>query len=396
MNRTRRNELRRPDRGVAAAEAAPRVRLNDSAADRTAEAPTGSGSRRGVRSRRQAVAGAIGRAITDLLFPLVHLVVGGAVRVCFGRITTVGRERIPRRGAALLVANHPAAWTDVVVVEAALGRRIHFIAHQPLFRPWIRGLLLELFATLPVSYRSEDPESFAHNEVTFARCRAVFRKGQVVAMFPEGVSGGDRDLLPLKTGAARLLLEPASGGEHPQLIPIGIHYRDRTAFRTPVVVAVGPPIGFAMHCSGAGDPDAAVHALTDDMARAIAASMAAAAMEAHGGAPGSGRDATGRRQAFEALAALAMAAAVGRALHAVPLWGIERAARSLADQPQQIAFGRMVSGLVLIPLWYALLVGLAAALGGGAWFLVPASAPALGALACREHDRRLRATRPLP
>jgi 1-acyl-sn-glycerol-3-phosphate acyltransferase len=339
---------------------------------------------------------ATGRAVADLLFPLVHLVVRGAVRVCFGRIATVGREHLARRGPALLVANHPAAWTDVVVVEVALGRRIHFIAHQPLFRPWIRGLLLELFAALPVWYRSEDPESFAHNEVTFARCRAAFRKGHVVAMFPEGVSGGDRDLLPLKTGAARLLLESASGGEHPLLIPIGIHYRDRTAFRTPVVVAVGAPIGFEMHRFGTGDPAAAARALTDDMARAIAAAMAAAATRASGGAPGESRGATGRRPALEARAPVATAAAVGRALHAIPLWAIERAARSLANHPQQIAFGRMVFGLVLIPLWYALLVGLAVLLGGGAWFLVPASAPVLGALACREHDRRPRATGHLP
>jgi len=319
--------------------------------------------------------------------------VRAAVRVCFGPIATVGRERLPRRGPALLVANHPAAWTDVVVIEVALGRRIHFIAHQPLFRPWIRGLVLELFAALPVSHRSEDPESFAHNEVTFARCRAVFRKGHVVAMFPEGVSGGDRDLLPLKTGAARLLLESATGGEHPLLIPIGIHYRDRTVFRTPVVVAVGAPIGLEIHRFGAGDPKAAARELTDDMARAIAAAMAAAATRASGGAPVGSRGATGL-PAFEA--PLAAAAALGRALHAIPRWAIERAALSLADRPQQIAFGRMVFGLAVIPLWYALLVGLAGALGGGAWFLVPASAPVLGALACREHDRRLRATGHLP
>jgi hypothetical protein len=77
------------------------------------------------------------------------------------------------------------------------------------------------------------------------------------------------------------------------------------------------------------------------------------------------------------------------AFHAAPLWAIERAARRFADHPQQIAFGRMIAGLAVIPLWYALLATTAMALGGGAWLILPAAAPCLGALACRRYDRRL-------
>jgi len=59
-------------------------------------------------------------------------------------------------------------------------------------------------------------------------------------------------------------------------------------------------------------------------------------------------------------------------------------------------FARMVSGLILIPVWYALLAGLAAALGGGPWFALPALAALLGILLCRDHDRRCRRGRKHP
>lgn len=389
MNHARRNELSGLDAGAAAAAPVRLRRPNDTPADRTSGVSPGFGSTRRGRSGL----GAVGRALANALFPWLHLVVRAAVRVCFGRLETVGRERLPRRGPVLVVTNHPAAWTDVAVLEVALPRKLHFVAHQPLFRPWIRGLLLELFATLPVWRREEEPESVARNQGTFARCHALFRRGEVVVVFPEGVSGGDRGLLPLKTGTARMLLDRAGDGAgSPLVLPIAIHYDDRTVFRTRVVIAVGPPIAFEMRRAGVGDADAATRALTDDIARAITASLATAA--AHAAAAGRREGPAGlARRALEALATAG--AAIGRALHAAPLWAIERAARRFAREPQQVAFARMVAGLVMVPLWYALLAGLAATLGGGAWFLLPASAPPLGALACRDHDRRVRPSRPL-
>jgi 1-acyl-sn-glycerol-3-phosphate acyltransferase len=160
--------------------------------------------------------------------------------VAFRRFETSGRELFPACGPALVVANHPAAWTDVVVLDVALRRKLRFVAHERLFHPWIRGLLLKLHASLPVRYRHEDPESEAMNRATFDRCHELFRRGGAIVMFPEGVSGSDRVVRELKTGAARMVLEHvAAGGEAPALIPVGILYEDRTMFRTRVDVAVG-------------------------------------------------------------------------------------------------------------------------------------------------------------
>jgi 1-acyl-sn-glycerol-3-phosphate acyltransferase len=385
MKNARTNELGGAGAGAPTSERAAAIRLNGSPTDRSSGTATGSGSTAGASPRL----GAGGRALAAACFALVHLIVRAAVRVCFGRVATTGRERFPRRGPVLLLANHPAAWTDVVILEVALARRLHFIAHEPLFRPRIRGLLLELFAALPVWRRIEDPESDTHNRETFERCRGLFRAGEVVAVFPEGVSGGDRDLQPLKTGAARMLLQSTfEHDQRPLLIPVAIRYQDRTVFRTPVVVAIGPAIESEVHRSDPGDAAAAARALTEDMARGIVAALAGAAAYAEARTRARRTARPGAVQGMLAAPA-ALGGALGMALHAAPLWAIERAARRFADHPQQIAVGRMIAGLAVIPLWYALLATTAMALGGGAWLILPAAAPCLGALACRGHDRRL-------
>jgi 1-acyl-sn-glycerol-3-phosphate acyltransferase len=332
---------------------------------------------------------ALGRGLARLVFPCVRLLMEIVVRIVFRRLATSGIERLPARGPVLVVANHPAAWTDAVVLDVALRRKLRFVAHERLFHPRIRGVLLELHASLPVRYRHEDPASEAANRATFDRCHALFRRGAAIVMFPEGVSGGDRVLRPLRPGAARLALEQVAGDVRaPALVPVAIHYEDRTMFRTRVDVAVGEPLAVPEGDLRAPDPERAARALTDTIARALEAALATAAAQARAeGTPG-GAGAPPLRRGRVAAGVVGGLAMAGIALHLPPARATDWVARKVTGLPQQIAFGRIFTGLVLFPLWYLALAGLAAALGGGAWFALPLAAPWLGLLACREMDRR--------
>ncbi len=312
-----------------------------------------------------------------------------AAGVYFRRLAVIGDERFPRRGAVLVVANHPAAWTDVVVLDVALRRKLHFVAHETLFRPWIRGLAMKLFAAMPLRFRHEGPASIELNRRTFDRGHALFRRGEVIAFFPEGVSGDDRNVGPLKTGAARLALEAwATCAEPPVLIPVAIYYEDRTAFRSRVDVAVGEPIPLEPTMD---DPDDAAHALTRTMAQGLESALTAAA--GHARTPTSDAGAPGPRDPARTLTSLVVAG--GAAVNALPLIAIEGVARRFGNEPQRIAFTRILSGVVLLPLWYGALAALARALGGGAWYVVPLLAPVLGVVACRAIDRQRAAVAPL-
>ena len=202
-------------------------------------------------------------------FAAASLLMRAAVRVYFRSLRVRHVARFPRTGPVLVIANHPAMWTDVLVLDVALGRKLHFLALGRLFKPFARAILLELHGALPV-IQSPGGTARATNEETFRRCRELFARGDVVALFPEGVSEADRSVLELKTGAARLALEaardPADRERMPAVIPIGIHYADRTSYGTEVTVSVGQPIELApFRALERTDPERAVHELTEHM-----------------------------------------------------------------------------------------------------------------------------------
>ena len=249
----------------------------------------------GVRTARVAlVLRRLMDAFIALAFAGVSVMMRAAVRVYFRQLRVRHRERFPRTGPVLLVANHPAMWTDVLVLDVALGRKLHFLALGQLFKPFVRALLLELHGALPVIPSPGEHERTS-NEDTFRRCRALFTGGHVVALFPEGVSEADRAVLQLRTGAARLALaaarvDPArpteshragegdatgihgvdSRGHVPVLLPTGIHYADRTSFGSEVTVSVGEPVDLSPYLAQADvDPEKAVHALTEHLHQSL-------------------------------------------------------------------------------------------------------------------------------
>jgi glycerol-3-phosphate O-acyltransferase/dihydroxyacetone phosphate acyltransferase len=215
-----------------------------------------------------------GGALMAVAFAGIHLLIRAAVRIYFHRVRVRHRVRFPRRGPVLVVANHPAMWTDVLVLDAGLGRKLHFLAQEELFRPRLRGWLLEVHGALPL-VQSAGRTGRERNDLTFETCRRLFRRGEVVALFPEGVSEADRQVLPLKTGAARLALAATRGdpGERePVLLPVGMHYADRTAFGSDVTLSVGEALSLGpFHARASADPEGAVHALTDAMHEALRA-----------------------------------------------------------------------------------------------------------------------------
>lgn len=217
-----RNELQREPRDPAGRFAAPPTRQNGSRPDNWSV-----------------------RAAMALLFAPILWTMRLIVATHFRRMRVRHRERFPAAGPVVLVVNHPATWMDVAVLVAALGRKLHFLALESLFRPIPRGWVLRLFGALPVAVQGDPPGRSIRNARTFARCRALLARGEVVAVFPEGVSADDRSIGPLHTGAARIALEHLANGGRLALIPAGIHYADRTAFRSEVVLNVGTPLALA-------------------------------------------------------------------------------------------------------------------------------------------------------
>lgn len=168
----------------------------------------------------------------------------GLVRLWFRKARVTGPPLPP--GAVLLVLNHPNGLLDPLVPAALLDPAPRFMAKATLWKILPLRPFLAVFKPIAVrraqDSKEDDPAARARALAeTFEAVHESFREGQRVVMFPEGISHGEADLAPLKTGAARLALScrtPLS------LVPAGLVYGRRDLFRHSVLLRLGEPIPF--------------------------------------------------------------------------------------------------------------------------------------------------------
>jgi glycerol-3-phosphate O-acyltransferase / dihydroxyacetone phosphate acyltransferase len=147
----------------------------------------------------------------------------------------------PREGACLFVLNHPNGLLDPLVATASLPRPPRMLAKATLWKTPVLWPFLAVFDPIPVQRRQDGAVEAGATERTFAAVHEALAQGDAIAIFPEGVSHGERDLAPLKTGAARIVL---SSPVPVQLVPAGLVYGDRETFRHSVLLRVGSPIPY--------------------------------------------------------------------------------------------------------------------------------------------------------
>jgi 1-acyl-sn-glycerol-3-phosphate acyltransferase len=177
---------------------------------------------------------------------LVHVAVSISLRLFFRRIETSGVELVPQEGALVFVLNHPNGLIDPALVFCALPRRVSFLAKSTLFRIPVIAFMMRTMEALPLYRRVDAGEDTGRNQRTFAACHDLLRQGRCIALFPEGISHSATQLLPLKTGAARIALGAISVGEDEgdtapplRIVPVGLYYTSKTSFRSEALLRFG-------------------------------------------------------------------------------------------------------------------------------------------------------------
>lgn len=196
---------------------------------------------------------------------LVRIIIRVLVRVFFRSVEQVGVERAPADAPLLLVANHGNSLVDPLLISATIPRRARFLGKSTLWdKPLLRPVLA-LGEVIPVYRRTDPGVDTAANAETFRRCWDVLAAGGAIALFPEGLSHDEPHLMPLKTGAARIVLEAEEqrGPLGVRVVPVGLVFEERGRFRSRALAVVGEPIDPApeLAAGGSAAPEA-VRALT--------------------------------------------------------------------------------------------------------------------------------------
>lgn len=174
-----------------------------------------------------------------------------ALRWYYSSIEIVGAERVPAEGPLLVVANHPNAVIDPMLVATTLSRRVTFTGKATLFdNPFFR-LFLGSLGMVPLRRASDerarrqaggapDPR---RNEDAFRAVIAALGRSSAVLVFPEGKSHDEPSIAPLKTGTARMAVQArAAGVRGLTIVPIGFVFEEKSTPRTRILVEVGEPL----------------------------------------------------------------------------------------------------------------------------------------------------------
>ncbi len=170
-----------------------------------------------------------------------RLVVG----VFYRRVEVVGAEHLPACGPLIVAANHQNAMLDPMLLLAAAGRPLVPVAKAPLFRHPLIGPFVRLAGAIPVHRRVDAGADPAANAEMFRHAVAGLAAGRALLIFPEGASQPQPMLMPLRSGAARMLLaaEAAHVGLGVRLVPAGLVYHEPGRFRAGrALVVFGDPV----------------------------------------------------------------------------------------------------------------------------------------------------------
>ena len=207
--------------------------------------------------------------LTLVLYSLLRPVARIALRWYYRSVEVVGLERIPHDGPVLLAGNHPNALMDALVIGVLVPRPVRLLAKSTLFRNPLVGAILRGAGVIPL-YRARDAASAegaaldpSRNASSFRAVAEALADGGAVVIFPEGTSHDEPQLVPLRTGLARMALEARD--EHDvggvTIVPLGLVFEHKEVPRTRVLLQVAAPIAL----DTLGEHERTVQALTEEI-----------------------------------------------------------------------------------------------------------------------------------
>jgi len=205
--------------------------------------------------------------VRDLLRSLFRRI----IRIYFRDIVVSGNIPGRETGARLFAANHVNGLVDPILVLTNAQCAISPIAKSTLWSiPGLRWLLDAAHA-VPIVRRKDAPEKNAEeNDRIFQKISTHLGSGGNILIFPEGTSHNEPHLVPLRTGAARMLSKAqAESSRAITFQAVGLEFDARSTFRSNVLVLFGPVRSVADFPAGEERATAITNTIKNDLSSLV-------------------------------------------------------------------------------------------------------------------------------
>jgi 1-acyl-sn-glycerol-3-phosphate acyltransferase len=133
---------------------------------------------------------------------MVYFIVHSMLRIIsaiYLRLEVIGIENVPKQGSVILASNHPSD-SDSFILGSAIGRQLHTMGKEELFRRRFVELFLKKLNAFPTKRGRINKESIR-------TAVGILKEGHIIAMYPEGTVSKDGSLQKPKSGTAFIALQ---------------------------------------------------------------------------------------------------------------------------------------------------------------------------------------------
>ena len=195
----------------------------------------------------------------DSLYYFLRWYVDLCTRLSYRRFKIEGK--LPSDGAVILAANHTNTLMDALVMLPFRHRGIAFGARADIFRRPAAARILHWLKIVPMVRLRDGIREVARNRDTLAEVDHILEHGMPFALFPEGRHRPMHSLLPLQKGISRIAMESAAH-RPTSIVPVGIDYSAFFRYRSTCHIKLGSPIDVnAFLQEHAAQPEAEQHHL---------------------------------------------------------------------------------------------------------------------------------------
>lgn len=184
----------------------------------------------------------------DFRYSLAKIPVNTTLRLNFRKLVFIGRkENVSKNQPVIFAPNHRNALLDALMIVYAgyHTKQVVFLARADIFKQKFIAWMLRGMRIIPVFRIRDGKDNLEKNRDIFRNAARILKKGNPIALFPEGRHNPKQSLLPIQKAVPRIVLptEASVGFElNSQIVPVSIYYRDIFGFLSDAYITFGTPI----------------------------------------------------------------------------------------------------------------------------------------------------------